>query len=42
MRIRRDGTTLDRILHKRRRNEFQRSELLMQALDANSEDRVDA
>ena len=31
MRIRPDGTTLDRILHKRRRNEFQRSELLMQA-----------
>jgi hypothetical protein len=30
MRIRHDGTTLDRILHKRRRNEFQRSELLMQ------------
>jgi hypothetical protein len=30
MRIRHDGTTLDRILHKRRRNVFQRSELLMQ------------
>jgi hypothetical protein len=34
MRIRRDGTRLDRILHKRRRNEFQRRELLMQAADA--------
>jgi hypothetical protein len=42
MRIRHDGTTLDWILHKRRRNEFQRSELLMQASDASSEDRVDA
>jgi hypothetical protein len=34
MRIYRRRTTLDRILHKRRRNEFQRSELLMQAPDA--------
>ena len=32
MRICRVHTTLDRILHKGRRNEFQRSELLMQLL----------
>jgi hypothetical protein len=34
--IRRVDTALDRILHKRRRNEFQRSELLMQASEASS------
>jgi hypothetical protein len=37
MRIRRDGTTLDWILHKRWRNEFHRSEFQMQGF----EDRVD-
>ena len=41
MRIRRVDATLDRILHKRRRNELQGSELLMQLL-MSSEDRVDA